>query len=163
MHIATLLQQNPPLCQIHGGSKKRLFQLLAESLSQEYPDISSDAIFDGLTRREKLGSTGLGSGVAIPHCRPTGCPQLIAQLATLSHPIDYDAMDGRPVDIVFVLLAPEEHCQDHLDALAQIASFFEDATVRLKLRKAQNRETLIDTALRLAERAPQKLPAHLHL
>lgn len=161
MHIATLLQQNPPLCQIHGGSKKRLFQLLAESLSQQYPDLCRDAIFDGLTRREKLGSTGLGNGVAIPHCRPSGCPQLIAQLATLSQPIDYDATDGRPVDIVFVLLAPEEHCQDHLDSLAQIAHFFEDAAVRLKLRKAQSRGALIDIALQLAEKAPHQLPAHL--
>lgn len=161
MHIATLLKQNPPLCQIHGGSKKRLFQMLAESLSEQHPELSRDAIFDGLTRREKLGSTGLGNGVAIPHCRPTGCPQLIAQIATLAEPIDYDALDGRPVDIIFVLLAPIEHCQDHLDALSQIANFFDDATVRLKLRKAQSSEALIETALLLAEKSPQKLPVHL--
>lgn len=161
MHIATLLKQNPPLCQIPGGSKKRLFQVLAETLSAQYPDLSRDAIFEGLTRREKLGSTGIGNGVAIPHCRPTGCPQLIAQIATLAEPIDYDAIDGRPVDLVFVLLAPVEHCQDHLDALAQIAHFFEDATVRLKLRKAETRGALLDIALQMAEKSAKGVAAHL--
>lgn len=161
MHIVRLLKQNPPLCHLEGGSKKRLFQILAETLSQQYPDLTRDAIFEGLTRREKLGSTGIGNGVAIPHCRPSGCPRLIAQVATLAEPIDYDAVDGRPVDIVFVLLAPEEHCQDHLDALAQIAHFFEDATVRLKLRRSQSSGELLDTALRLAEKTASSVPVHL--
>jgi PTS system nitrogen regulatory IIA component len=161
MHIVTLLKQNPPLCHIEGGSKKRLFQILAETLSQQYPDLTQDAIFEGLTRREKLGSTGIGNGVAIPHCRSAGCAQLIAQVATLAEPIEYDAMDGRAVDIVFLLIAPVEHCQEHLDALAQIAHFFEDAAVRLKLRKAKTRGELLDIALRMAERAPQKSPIHL--
>ncbi|MEJ2670172.1 MAG: PTS sugar transporter subunit IIA [Gammaproteobacteria bacterium] len=150
MRIVKLVQQNEALCHLPGGSKKRLFQTLANIMAERNTDLSADAIFDGLTRRDRLGTTGIGNGIAIPHCRLPGCPQLTAQLATLDASIEYDAVDGQPVDIIFVLLAPEEHHDAHLEALSQIARLLNDLSTRRKLRKAQDNATLHATALELA-------------
>ena len=158
MSFSRLLQQHPALCRLPGGSKKRLFQTLAQIIAERNADLDANAIFDGLTRRDRLGTTGLGDGVAIPHCRLPGCPQLVGQLATLDAPIEYDAIDGRPVDIVFVLLAPEEHHQMHLDALSQIAQFLGDTTTRFKLRRAEDAASLHEIALKLAAQF-QKTPS----
>jgi UPF0042 nucleotide-binding protein len=93
-------------------------------------------VFEALIAREKLGSTGFGNGIAIPHCRLKGCEAPISALLHLEAPIDFDAIDGAPVDLLFVLLVPEAATDAHLELLRQIASMLDRKEVREKLRSA---------------------------
>ena len=90
-----------------GVSKKRLFETIARIISDDQPSLVYEEVFDQLIAREKLGSTGLGQGIAIPHCRVEHCPQPLGTLVTLEQPIDFDAPDDQPVDLLFALLVPE--------------------------------------------------------
>ena len=98
--------------------------------------LSQEEVFSQLIAREKLGSTGLGNGIAIPHCRVGNCTQPIGTLVTLAEPIDFDAPDDAPVDLLFVLLVPEEAHQQHLDILAGIARLFSQEAFCARLRAA---------------------------
>ena len=103
-------------------------------------------VLDHLIAREKLGSTGLGQGIAIPHCRIANCPQPLGTLVTLQEPIDFDAPDDAPVDLLFVLLVPQEADQQHLDILATIARLFSQPDFCTQLRAAPDTQTLFDLA-----------------
>ena len=105
-----------------------------------------DAIFDQLIAREKLGSTGLGKGIAIPHCRAANCQEPLGTLVTLEDPVDFDAPDDRPVDLLFVLLVPEAAHQEHLDILANIARLFSQPDYCERLRAAKSDAALYSTA-----------------
>jgi PTS system nitrogen regulatory IIA component len=100
-------------------------------------------VFEALIAREKLGSTGFGNGIAIPHCRLKGCEAPISALLHLDAPIDFDAIDGAPVDLLFVLLVPEAATDAHLELLRQIASMLDRKEVREKLRSAPSNEACI--------------------
>jgi PTS system nitrogen regulatory IIA component len=99
-------------------------------------------IFDVLLQRERLGSTGLGQGVAIPHGKLRGLKRIVGLFARLAEPIDFDAVDGLPVDIVFLLLAPEGAGADHLKALARISRLLRDGTAVEKLRASRDAAAL---------------------
>ena len=86
--------------------------------------------------REKLGSTGFGNGIAIPHCRMPGCTSPLSAVLKLDTPVDFDAIDGAPVDLLFVLLVPEAATDEHLELLRQIASMLDREEVRDRLRRA---------------------------
>ena len=105
-----------------------------------------DQVLDHLIAREKLGSTGLGQGIAIPHCRVGDCPEPLGTLISLEEPIPFDAPDDRAVDLLFVLLVPEEAHQQHLDILATVASLFSQADFCSRLRGARDDRTLYDIA-----------------
>ena len=96
--------------------------------------------------REKLGSTGLGAGIAIPHCRIGNCTHALGTLVTLDEAIDFDAPDGKPVDILFVLLVPDEAQQQHLDILASIAELFSQHAFCASVRQADKPSLLYETA-----------------
>ncbi|MFW9605966.1 MAG: PTS IIA-like nitrogen regulatory protein PtsN [Pseudomonas sp.] len=121
-----------------GGSKKRVLEHVGQFLAQEIPGLESHDIFESLVAREKLGSTGFGNGIAIPHCRMAGCSVPISALIRLDTPVDFDAIDGAPVDLLFVLLVPVEATEEHLELLRQIASLLDRACVRERLRKARD-------------------------
>jgi PTS system nitrogen regulatory IIA component len=104
-------------------------------------------VFEALIAREKLGSTGFGNGIAIPHCRLKGCTSPISALLHLEAPIDFDAIDGAPVDLLFVLLVPEAATDAHLELLRQIASMLDRKEVREKLRSAPSNEALYQVVL----------------
>lgn len=123
---------------IAGSSKKKVLQNVAEVISGYRQDLTSDTIFDHLIAREKLGSTGFGDGVAIPHSRLSGCSQITGAFFRLSSPVDFDAVDRKPVDLLFVLLVPDEKNQDHLEILSEIASRLSSADVRQQLRDSNN-------------------------
>lgn len=129
-----------------GISKKRLFDTVAKIISEDQPALDYDDIFNHLVAREKLGSTGLGGGIAIPHCRAGSCPQPLGTLVTLADPIDFDAPDGQPVDLLFVLLVPEEAHQEHLDILAQLARLFSRREFCQSLRGAGDSPSLFRLA-----------------
>lgn len=129
-----------------GVSKKRLFETVAKIISDDQPALDYDDIFNHLIAREKLGSTGLGGGIAIPHCRAGSCPTPLGTLVTLADPIDFDAPDDQPVDLLFVLLVPEEAHQEHLDILAQIARLFSQKDFCQSLRDAGDDQALFRLA-----------------
>ncbi len=142
MNISTLLPPEHILCQHTSTSKKRVLEDVAEYLSARFPDINENTIFSSLISREKLGSTGIGNGIAIPHCRLTEAKDIIAMLITLSNGIDFDAIDSQDVDIIFVLIVPEDGQEDHLKTLAAIAEAFSDSDRLDLLRKATHQEEL---------------------
>lgn len=122
--LTDLLNPQRTLCRIPGSSKKRVFEEVAAALGDSEPDVDPTEVIASLLAREKLGSTALGGGVAIPHCRLDSCRYPLGVLMTLEHPLDFDAPDEQPVDLLFSLLVPGEAVQEHLDILAEIARMF---------------------------------------
>jgi len=126
---------------VRAGSKKALLQQLA-ALAAPVVGGSEARIMEVLLERERLGSTGLGGGVAIPHARLAELKTVQGLFAKLDPPIDFDAIDRQPVDLVFMLLAPEDAGADHLKALAQISRMFRDRRLVDKLRGTNNSDAL---------------------
>ena len=122
-------------------SKKRLLQEMAEKASGVY-GIDSEVAFTALQEREALGPTGVGDGVAIPHARLEGLDRVIGVFRRLEKPVDYDAVDRQPVDLVFALFAPVNSGVEHLKALALISRLLRDAANRAKLRANDDASTL---------------------
>ena len=132
---------------VPGGSKKRVLEDIAHLIATDQPQIDEDTLFESLVAREKLGSTGFGDGIAIPHCRLIGCTAPISAVLHLETAVDFDAIDGEPVDLLFVLLVPEEATDEHLELLRQIAGIFEQEDVRERLRNAADNNALYQTVL----------------
>ena len=126
-----------------GGSKKRVLEFFSTFIAQNTPSLDSQEVFSRLIGRERLGSTGIGNGVAIPHARSPHCSAPIAGFLKLAEPVDFDAIDGDPVDLVFVLLVPEEADDTHLALLGQVATIMNDAHTRQQLRKADSQRELL--------------------
>lgn len=128
-------------------SKKKLLEFLGDYLTQQLRTDSSDDVYERLLTRERMGSTGIGEGVAIPHCRLKQCQQAFAVLLTLPEAIDFDAIDNRPVDLIFTLVVPEEATDEHLQLLAVLAGNFSNAEYRQALRNAPNNQQLYQRAI----------------
>lgn len=128
-------------------SKKRVFERAAEAMGGSL-NLSSETIYRALLAREKLGSTAIGEGIAIPHCRINDCAVPAGCLVTLQEPIDFGSADGQDVDIIFVLLVPEEATEVHLKLLAALARSFSHAEVRDRVRQTQDPEALKQLLLR---------------
>ena len=147
IQLQTILTSGRSLVNVPGGSKKRALEQIANLIGREVPDLDTQAVYEALIAREKLGSTGFGNGIAIPHCRLKGCETPVSALLHLDAPIDFDAIDGAPVDLLFVLLVPEAATDAHLELLRQIASMLDRKDVREKLRSAQSNEALYQVVL----------------
>ena len=145
--LAQLLTPERTACQVPGLSKKRLFETIARIISEDQLSLPYELVFDQLFAREKLGSTGLGKGIAIPHCRVGNCTQPMGCLITLSESIDFDAPDNEPVDLVFALLVPDGAHQQHLDTLAGIARAFSQNDFCERLRGATDTASLFQAAV----------------
>ncbi len=118
-------------------SKKRLFQELADLAHAQYK-LNASEVLDALQERESLGPTGVGQGVALPHARLHGLDKVVGLFLRLDKPLDFDAVDRQPVDLIFALLAPESSGVDHLKALALVSRTLRDAELRSKLRANDN-------------------------
>ncbi|WP_263260403.1 PTS IIA-like nitrogen regulatory protein PtsN [Pseudomonas sp. RIT-PI-S] len=127
---------------VPGGSKKRVLEQIATLICQDLPDVKQQDVLAALIARERLGSTGFGNGIAIPHCRLANCQSPMSALLHLAAPVDFDAIDGAPVDLIFVLLVPEAATDAHLELLRQIASMLDRKDVRDRLRSAQDSQAL---------------------
>lgn len=149
MDITTLLSPSRTFHHIQGGSKKRTLQQAANFIAADYPALDPDALFRQLIARERLGSTGIGEGVAIPHCRAQNCASPIGALITLEDAIDFEAVDDSPVDLLFVLLVPEEAQEQHLQILATLARVFGEPGNLNKLREAATDQELYQRAVDL--------------
>jgi PTS system nitrogen regulatory IIA component len=131
-HISKLLPRSNILLDLDVTSKKRLFEQVG-LIFENHQGIARSTVFDSLFAREKLGSTGLGQGVAIPHGRVKGIKDAIGAFIRLTHPVPFDAPDGKPVGVVFVLLVPEAATELHLQILSELAQFFSDTEMREQL------------------------------
>lgn len=143
MDLRDLLSKDAVLAKLKAKSKKQAIQELAAKAA-ELTGLSEREIFDTLLQRERLGSTGVGQGIAIPHGKLTRLDRLVGVFAKLEKPIDFDALDDEPVDLVFLLLAPEGAGADHLKALARIARQLRDAGVTESIRSAAEAEEIFD-------------------
>jgi PTS system nitrogen regulatory IIA component len=130
--IAKLLPPSNIILDLDATSKKRVFEQ-AGLLFENNQGIARSTVFDSLFARERLGSTGLGQGVAIPHGRIKGLKDAVGAFVRLSHPVPFDAPDGKPVNLAFVLLVPEQATERHLQILSELAQMFSDKTLRERL------------------------------
>lgn len=146
MNIASLLTPELTLWGLEGSSKKKTLELIAEFIASKTQGIDNEELFRSLINREKLGSTGLGYGIAIPHSRFEQCNQTIGALIKLDRAVDFNAIDGEPVDLLFVLLVPEESNESHLEALSSLAEKFMDTSFRNDLRNSENAKQLYEVA-----------------
>ncbi|KRW57473.1 PTS IIA-like nitrogen regulatory protein PtsN [Pseudomonas sp. TTU2014-080ASC] len=142
IQLESILTPGRSLVNVPGGSKKRVLEQIANLVARDLPDIDGQDIYESLIAREKLGSTGFGNGIAIPHCRLAGCTSPISALLRLDAAVDFDSIDGAPVDLLFVLLVPEAATDAHLELLRQIASMLDRSDVRSNLRHAGSSEAL---------------------
>ena len=133
MHLAEIIDAQSVLPNLKAQGKKQLLQELAHAAGERLA-VDHHLIFETLLQREKLGSTGLGHGIAIPHGKIPGLTRVYGLFARLAQPVDFDAIDGEPVDIAFLLLAPEHAGADHLKALARISRLLRDVDIVAKLR-----------------------------
>jgi PTS system nitrogen regulatory IIA component len=141
MHLSNFISPDAVIPSLKAKSKKQLLQELSARAAR-LTGLSEREIFDVLLQRERLGSTGLGQGIAIPHGKIQGLKRIVGVFARLAEPIDFDAVDGEKVDIVFLLLAPEGAGADHLKALARISRLLREGSSVEKLRASKDAAAL---------------------
>lgn len=147
IRLENILSPGRSLVGVPGDSKRSVLEEIARLVASELPHLAYQDIFASLLGREKLGSTGFGNGIAIPHCRLAGCKTPLSAVLQLEAPVDFDANDGQPVDLLFVLLVPQEATTEHLELLGQIAGMLDRADVRQRLRSAASNQALYDVVL----------------
>ncbi len=141
MTLAELIAPNAVIPALKANSKKQALQLLAQKAA-EVTGIKEGTILEGLLERERLGSTGVGNGIAIPHAKLTGIDRLFGIFARLEHPVEFDSIDDHPVDLICLLIAPEGAGADHLKALARVSRLLRDKGICEKLRGATEADAL---------------------
>jgi len=137
MDLSDLIEVSAVMPSLKANSKKQLLQLLAEKAA-EITGLPEREVFDTILQRERLGSTGVGNGIAIPHGKLPGVNKITGVFARLDHAVDFEALDDEPVDLVFLLLAPESAGADHLKALSRIARVLRDSDTVSKIRGSED-------------------------
>ncbi|MGC5779269.1 PTS IIA-like nitrogen regulatory protein PtsN [Methylobacterium sp. NFXW15] len=153
MPLLEFLAPDAVVSPMRARSKKQVLQDLASQSVKRLPMLADRAVFETLLQRERLGSTGIGEGVAIPHGKLAGLDRLFGLFARFDRPVDFEALDGEPVDIAFLLLAPEGAGADHLKALAQVARVLREPGMLGSIRAARDEAALY--ALLTRNAAPQ--------
>lgn len=144
MQLETILTPERCFYNLEGVSKKRFLTTISELIADTVECLSVDQTYTALLSREQLGSTGIGNGIAIPHCRVADCDQITGALAKLETGIDFDAVDGQPVDLVFVLIVPAKAVDEHLKALGALAAQFHQESFCQRLRQAQSAQEMYE-------------------
>ena len=142
MKLSDLLPLENIAINVAGSSKKRVIEKLSVFLSERINGVQSDEICHGLIARERLGSTGLGDGIAIPHCRLATCKNITAVFFRLNTSVDFEATDNTLVDLVFALIVPEEQNEAHLNALSTIVTLLQNKKNCVALRGAESNKML---------------------
>ena len=132
---------------LQASSKKRAIEMAATHIAAEIPNLEVGEVYRGLIEREKLGTTAIGQGVAIPHCRLSNCDQIIGALFVMNEPVDFSAYDDQAVQIMFVLLVPESETSEHLATLALLAERFQQEKYRTSLINSDNNLALYQAAI----------------
>ena len=144
MDITDLITRRRIVCDSEVASKKRVIEVLSELLATGQPDLTARPIFDSLVGRERLGSTGLGHGVALPHGRFSQSQHAVGAFVKLRKGVDFDALDRQPVDLVFGLLVPDHYTDEHLKILAYLAEMFSDRAFCQQLRETDSDQLLFE-------------------
>lgn len=142
MELADFLNQDRIICASEASSKKRALEQLSELLANDQQKATSGEIFNSLISRERLGGTGIGYGVAIPHGRLKNCDHTSGAFIHLKDAIDFDSIDKQPVDLLFALVIPEESTNEHLQILSMLATMFNDENFRNQVRQCQSADQL---------------------
>lgn len=142
MQIQSLLAPSRTVCGVEGVSKKHALEILAGIIAQDIPELNAEDLLRRFMARERLGSTGIGHGIAIPHCRISNGKNAVGALITLTHPVDFDSIDSEPVDILFAMLVPDEAHDEHLKNLAALANALSHTGYRQRLRDATDNQAL---------------------
>ncbi len=142
MQIGQILAPERVRIDAPATSKKSVLEALAGLIAGDEPDVTQAQVFDSFIARERLGSTGLGHGVAIPHCRVDNATEARAAIIRTDQPVDFDAIDGQPADLFFALAVPAESTQEHLDILATLAGMFSDRSLVAQLRDVDSAQGL---------------------
>ncbi len=146
MQLESILTPERTKAKTDGVSKKRVLELLAKTFCEAIDGFDVDDLYHSFLGREKLGTTGIGGGIAIPHCRFNTGGATFCVCLSLSSPIDFDAIDGEPVDIIFAILVPEDAESSHLATLASLAELLQGPNIVGKLRAAKNDNELYSVA-----------------
>lgn len=141
MNLAEIISAQAVIPQLKAQNKKQLLQDLAQAMAS-IVTVDHRIVFESLLRREKLGSTGLGQGIAIPHGRLPNITRVYGLFARLPQPVPYESVDGEPVDLVFTLLSPDQAGADHLKALARISRLLREPDTIQKLRGTETAQGL---------------------
>lgn len=141
MNLSEFIDFTSIRTKLSAGNKRQLLQMLGQVASQKL-GLEPGIVVDSILEREKLGSTGFGGGVAIPHGKVEGLSHVYGLVARLDEPVDFDAIDKMPVDLVFLLLSPPDAGADHLRALAAVSRLVRDAGAIEKIRGARDRDSL---------------------
>jgi PTS system nitrogen regulatory IIA component len=144
MKLQDILTLDCTLCAVKGASKKKLLEIVSTTAASKIDNIDTHQLFESLMAREKVGSTGIGNGIAIPHGRLSNTSQVIAVLLTSEQAVEFDAIDNRNVDIIIALFVPEESCQQHLETLQSIAQIFSDKKIAKQVRKCHSSQEIFD-------------------
>lgn len=142
MEISEILAPERISCDVVVNSKKAALEALAGMIAEADAELTQAQVFESLIAREKLGSTGLGNGIAIPHGRQKGSTNTIGAFMRLNIGISYDAVDQKPVDLLFALLVPEESTEAHLQILSRLAQMFSEPETLAKFRECESGEQI---------------------
>ena len=147
MSFQNLINPDGVLCNATARSKKHCLEIVSELLVRSNPEIASETIFECLFDRERLGCTGLDNGAAFPHCRVDGIEQSNAALIKLSEPIDFDAADGEPVDLVFAMMVPQDLSDEDHAEIKRVAEMLRNEDLRERLRAMNSSSDLYDALI----------------
>lgn len=150
MELTNILQADMVFLDLKAGSKKQVLSEISKKLAQKVNKEETD-VFQLILEREKLGSTGMGRGVAIPHARIDGLENIIGAFARLDEAIEFDAVDDQPVNLIFMLLAPEKSGSNHLKALSTVSRTFRDRDFCEKLQNYNNAQDVFDLLVKQSQ------------
>lgn len=157
MQIADIISIERISCDVEAASKKRALEYLSEIICSASPSLNPTEVFESLIAREKLGSTGLGKGVAIPHGRLKNGDETIAAFIQLSKGVDFDAPDSQPVDLMFALIVPPESTDEHLQVLAQLSQLFRQENLRNALREVHDPQEIYNILVKSSAEISREL------
>ncbi len=149
MKFSNLIKIDQILLNSEATSKKKALEIISQLVNDSFPEYSANEIFDSLISRERLGSTGIGHGVALPHGRLDNCQEPIGVFLTLAEGIDFDAVDREPARILFALMVPEDSTEEHLQILARLAEFFRQPENRKTLENATSIESVYNILINI--------------
>lgn len=143
MDIQAIVSLDRTECAVQCNSKKRILEIISQIAAKNNPQIDEAVVLNSLLSRERMGSTGIGNGIALPHGRLADLEKVIAIVVTSDPAIDFDAIDNKPVDIFFTLLVPEEQTEGHLQTLAMVAGKLSDKDRVKAIRKATTSDDIV--------------------
>tara|TARA_Y100001954_G_scaffold16296_1_gene15321 strand:+ start:6502 stop:6945 length:444 start_codon:yes stop_codon:yes gene_type:complete len=143
MDIQAIVSLDRTECAVQCNSKKRILEIIADIAAKQNENIDQATVLNSLLARERMGSTGIGNGIALPHGRLPGLEKVIAIVVTSTPAVDFDALDEKPVDIFFALLVPEEQTEGHLQTLATVAGKLSDKETIKAIRRATTSDDIL--------------------